>query len=119
VLVAVITIISFSGRFVKYRAASSICSFRRHALSPRWARQFLFETSIVRFSFLVYQRIARQGTQAPFDDEGVWTLAIPFAAAACWCECCWIANLSLLTGFITAIVADFWRRAHLPRQSMH
>ena len=107
VLVAVIAVYFFLWQFVKYRAASVdllISAPRAFALV---GSAVLFETSIVRFSFLVTNAIARQGTQAPFDDEGVWTLAIPFAAAALLVRMLLDRQLSLLTGLITAIVAGF------------
>ena len=92
-------------QFVKYRAASVdllISSERAFALV---GSAILFQTVVIRLSFLVTDAIASQGTRAPFDDAAAWTFTIPFAAAALLVTMLLDRQLSFVTGVITAVVA--------------
>jgi len=114
VLIVVSSVYFFLWQFVRYRATSvdlMISAERAFALT---GSAVLFETAVVRFSFLVTNAIAIQGTRAPFDDEAVWTFAIPFAAAALLVRMLLDRQLSLLTGLITAVVAGFAAPRALP-----
>jgi len=114
VLIVVSSVYFFLWQFVRYRSTSvdlMISAERAFALT---GSAVLFETAVVRFSFLVTNAIAIQGTRAPFDDEAVWTFAIPFAAAALLVRMLLDRQLSLLTGLITAVVPGFAAPRALP-----
>ena len=113
-LVIVGAVYSFLWQFVKYRAASADLLISAERAFALVGSAVLFETTVVRFSFLVTNAIASQGTRAPFDDEAVWTFAIPFAAAALLVRMLLDRQLSVLTGMITAVMAGFAAPRGLP-----
>src|ERR1041385_3542917 len=107
VLAAVSVVYFLLWQFVKYRSVSVdlvISAPRAFALV---GSAVFFQTTVVRFSFLITNAIATQGTRAPFDDATVWTFAIPFAAAALLVRMLLDRQLSVVTGVITAAVAGF------------
>jgi putative nucleotidyltransferase with HDIG domain len=113
-LLVVSSVYFFLWQFVKYRAASVDLMISAERAFALVGSAVLFETAVVRFSLLVTHAIAIQGTRAPFDDEAVWTFAIPFAAAALLVRMLLDRQLSVLTGVITAVVAGFAAPHALP-----
>jgi len=94
-------------QFVKYRAASVDLLISTERAFALVGSAILFETVVIRFSFLVTDAIASQGTRVPFDDPAAWAFTIPFAAAALLVTMLLDRQLSFLTGVITAVVAGF------------
>ena len=105
VLVIVTAAYFFVWQFVKYRAASVDLLISAERAFALVGSAILFETAVIRFSFIVTDAIASQGTRAPFDDPAIWTFAIPFAAAALLVRMLLDQQLSLLTGLTTALAA--------------
>ena len=95
----------FVWQFVRYRAASVDLLISAERAFALVGSSILFQTAVIRFSLIVTNDIASQGTRAPFDDPAIWTFAIPFAAAALLVRMLLDQQLSLLTGAITAVVA--------------
>jgi cyclic-di-AMP phosphodiesterase PgpH len=114
VLLVVSTVYFLLWQFVKSRAASVDLLISAERAFALVGSAVCFETAVVRFSFLVTNAIAIQGTRAPFDDPAVWTFAIPFAAAALLVRMLLDRQLSVLTGLVTAIVAGFAAPRTLP-----
>jgi cyclic-di-AMP phosphodiesterase PgpH len=114
VLAVVSTVYFLVWQFVKSRAASVDLLISAERAFALVGSAVFFETAVVRFSFMVTNAIAIQGTRAPFDDPAVWTFAIPFAAAALLVRMLLDRQLSVLTGLITAVVAGFAAPRALP-----
>jgi len=114
ILMVVSSVYFFLWQFVKYRASSVDLMISAERAFALVGSAVLFETAVVRFSLLVTNAIAIQGTRAPFDDEAVWIFAIPFAAAALLVRMLLDRQLSVLTGLITAVVAGFAAPHALP-----
>ncbi|HEU4595403.1 MAG TPA: HDIG domain-containing protein [Pyrinomonadaceae bacterium] len=92
-------------RFTEYRSTITTLP-----LSP--ARGFtlvgisaLVELVLLRVGFAVAEGIAAQSTQAPTNDAGLWSFAIPFAAAALLVTLLVDTQLALITAVLTAIFA--------------
>ncbi len=65
----------------------------------------LFQTAVMRSAYLIATAVASQSTRAPFNDVSVWSLAIPFAAAALLITMLLDRQLSLLVAVVTALFA--------------
>jgi hypothetical protein len=92
-------------QFVKYRATSVDLLISTERAFALVGSAILFETVVVRLSFLVTYSIASQGTRPPFDDPAAWTFTLPFAAAALLVTMLLDRQLSFVVGVITAVVA--------------
>jgi hypothetical protein len=101
-------------QFVKYRAASIDLLISTERAFALVGSAILFETMVVRLSFLVTYSIASQGTRAPFDDPAAWTFTIPFAAAALLVTMLLDRQLSFVVGLITAVVAGLLAPRGIP-----
>jgi cyclic-di-AMP phosphodiesterase PgpH len=101
-------------QFVKHRAASVDLLISTERAFALVGSAILFETVVVRLSFLVTNAIASQGTRVPFDDPAAWTFTIPFAAAALLVTMLLDRQLSFLTGVITAVVAGMLAPRGIP-----
>ena len=101
-------------QFVKYRATSVDLLISTERAFALVGSAILFETMVIRLSFLVTDAIASQGTRVPFDDASAWTFTIPFAAAALLVTMLLDRQLSFLTGVITAVVAGLLAPRGIP-----
>ena len=109
---AVVAAVYFVVRqFVKYRATSVDLLISPERAFALVGSAILFQTVVVRLSFLLTDAIASQGTRDPFDDPAAWTFTIPFAAGALLVTILLDRQLSFLTGIITAVVAG-WLAPH-------
>ena len=92
-------------RFTEYR--STIATL---PLAPRRAFALvgisvLYGLLLMRVGFAVAESIASQSTHAPTNDVGLWTFAIPFAAAALLVTLLVDTQLALITAVLTAVFA--------------
>lgn len=104
-LAVVAAVYFFIWRFLTYRSTSVDLLISPERAFALLGSAILFESAVVRFSFVVIGAISSQSTRAPFDNPAVWTFAVPFAAAALLVRTLLDRQLSLLTGLITAVVA--------------
>jgi cyclic-di-AMP phosphodiesterase PgpH len=116
-LLVIVFIAYFSiWRFVSYRATQVdllISTPRAFALI---GSAILFQTAVLRAGFAVASAVSSQSTRAPFNDTFVWTLMIPFAAAALLLTMLTDRQLALGAGMITAAFAGLI--AFHPAQAM-
>ena len=69
-------------RFVRYRSSAVDLLTSRERAFALVGSAILFQSAIIRFSFIVIDAIASQSTRAPFNNAEVWAFAVPFAAAS-------------------------------------
>jgi putative nucleotidyltransferase with HDIG domain len=108
ILAVVITVYFFLWRFLQYRSTSVDLLISPERAFALLGSAILFESAVVRFSFVVTNAVASQGARSPFDNAAIWTFAIPFAAAALLVRMLLDRQLSILTGLITAVVAGLF-----------
>ena len=110
-LVVVTAVYYVVWRFVNYRAAYVDLMITNQRAFALVGSAILFQTAVMRFSFLVVGAISSQSTRSPFDDATLWSLTIPFAAASLLLTTLLDRQLSLLSGTIAAGFAG-WLAPH-------
>src|SRR5436190_1440580 len=92
-------------RFVRYRSSAVDLLTSRERAFALVGSAILFQSAIIRFSFIVIDAIASQSTRAPFNNAEVWAFAVPFAAASLLVRMLLDRQLSFATGIAVAGVA--------------
>ena len=92
-------------RFVRYRSSAVDLLTSPERAFALVGSAILFQSAIVRASFIVIDAIASQSTRPPFNNAEVWAFAVPFAAASLLVRMLLDRQLSFATGIGIAIVA--------------
>lgn len=103
-------------RFVVYRAMQVDLLIPTPRVFALVGSAILFQTLIIRAGFAVAAAVSSQSTRAPFNDPFVWSLMIPFAAAALLLTMLTDRQLALGAGLATSALTGLL--AFDPAQAM-
>jgi putative nucleotidyltransferase with HDIG domain len=92
-------------RFTEYRSTITTLPLSPERGFTLVAISVLIELALLRVGFAVAEGIAAQSTHAPTNDAGLWSFAIPFAAAALLVTLLVDTQLALITTVLTALFA--------------
>ena len=92
-------------RFTEYRNTTTTLPLSPARGFTLVAISVLTELALMRVGFAVAEGIAAQSTRAPTNDAGLWSFAIPFAAAALLVTLLVDTQLALITAVLTAVFA--------------
>lgn len=92
-------------RFVEHRSSSVTLAIPKRRAFALAGVSIMVQTAVVRLGLTVADGIAAKSASPPLNDPAIWSLAIPFAAAALLVAMLIDSKVGLITGVITAVFA--------------
>lgn len=92
-------------KFIEHRSTTVTLTLSKERTFALIASAMLVQTVLMRVGFYVGDSVAAQKMNAPFNDPTIWSLAIPFAAAALLVAMLVDSQLAFMTGLLTALFA--------------
>lgn len=92
-------------KFIEHRSQVSALSLSKARAFTLVGCAIFVQTVLMRIGVILASSIASQGTRAPWNDETIWSFAIPFASATLLVALLIDVQLALTAAMITALFA--------------